>query len=575
MSTWRQALHRDSSLVMDKWVGDRLVGVDGTPLNIVGVGRTKLHLTGIPTPLDASMLAVEAILGLDFLERHKCAIGCEHRTIQFPKQGKLLMLSSSQEAGSKHSPTQIGLVLTQKLVLPALSESEIMASLLEKTVEDGRSWIVSREPSDRMGVLVAHALVCPANNAVPLRVLNPREEPVIVPKGTRIATLEALEREPQMMSSKYMQCQQQVTRVFHQVKRECSGSWCQRLEVKKLLEDMLKKDVIRPSNSPWLSPIILVQKKDGSTRFCIDYRKVNAVTRKDAYPMPRVDDTLDTHGGSKFFSTLDLANGYWQVDVEEKDTQKTAFNTPEGLYEFRVMPFGLCNATATFQRLMERVLGDMKWTDCLVYVHDIIVAEASRSQTPTSKMQVFSAAGCFLGHVVSPGGVSTDPSKTDVVAEWPIPTNKKEVQQFLSLANYYKRFIKNFASIAKPLQRLTEKNLNFFEWTDTCQDAFNHLRKCLVTAPIIAFPDFSKKFILDTDASDCGIGAVLAQVQDDGILRAVEINHKPHQDQLKSWSRESRRLMQFWETLLVKDGTLWRLPTTDGQQFQLVVPFIL
>ena len=158
---------------------DILVGVGGTPLNIVGVGRTKLHLTGIPTPLDASMLvveelAVEAILGLDFLERHKCAIGCEHRTIQFPKQGKLLTLSSSQEAGSKHSPTQIGLVLTQKLVLPALSESETMASLLEKTVEDGKSWIVSREPSDRMGVLVAHALVCPANNAVPLRVLNPR-----------------------------------------------------------------------------------------------------------------------------------------------------------------------------------------------------------------------------------------------------------------------------------------------------------------------------------------------------------------------------------------------------------------
>eukprot|EP00731_Ephydatia_muelleri_P039257 Em1280g1a len=152
-------------------------------LNIVGVGRSKLHLTGIPTPLDASMLvveelAVEAILGLDFLERHKCAIG-------FPMQ----------EAGPKHSPTQIGLVLTQKLVLPALSESEIMASL-EKTVEDGRSWIVYREPSDRMGVLVAHALVCPANNAVPLRVLSPREEPVIVPKGTRIATLEALDREP-------------------------------------------------------------------------------------------------------------------------------------------------------------------------------------------------------------------------------------------------------------------------------------------------------------------------------------------------------------------------------------------
>ena len=195
--------------------------------------------------------------------------------------------------------------------------------------------------------------------------------------------------------------------------------------------------------------------------------------------MPRVDDTLHTLGGSKFFSTLDLANGYWQVEVEEKDTQKTAFNTPEGLYEFRVMPFGLCNAPATFQRLMERVLGDMKWTDCLVYVDDIIVVgktfpdhlhhlgnvlsrlrQAGLKLQP-AKCKFCSAAGMFLGHIVSPGGVSPDPSKTDVVAEWSIPTNKKEVQQFLGLANYYRRLIKNFASIAKPLQRLTEKNLNF------------------------------------------------------------------------------------------------------------------
>eukprot|EP00731_Ephydatia_muelleri_P016275 Em0009g699a len=454
-----------------------------------------------------------------------------------------------------------------------------------------------------------------------LRVLSPREEPVIVPKGTRIATLEALEREPP----------DDVIQV-HAV--SATGNKSLSSSEEGVLWEMVSKSLVVPYHSSteegWVNKIL--------------YRKVNAVTRKDAYPMPRVDDTL---GGSKFFSTLDLANGYWQVEVEEKDTQKTALNTPEGLYEFRVMPFGLCNAPATFQRLMERVLGDMKWTDCLVYVDDIIVVgktfpdhlhhlgnvlsrlrQAGLKLQP-AKCKFFQQQVCFLGHVLLPGGVSPDPSKTDVVAEWPIPTNKKEVQQFLGLANYYRRFIKNFASIAKPLQRLTEKNLNFFEWTDTCQDAFNHLRKCLVTAPILAFPDFSKKFILDTDASDCGIGAVLAQVQDDGseipcsqcgrkshstdefpleedqavcqvselpfqsytleqirqlqlsdpslgpVLRAVEINNKPHQDQLKSWSQESRRLMQFWETLLVKDGTLWRLPTTDGQQFQLVVPFIL
>ena len=136
---------------------------------------------------------------------------------------------------------------------------------------------------------------------------------------------------------------------------------------------MLSKGIIQPSSSPWASPVVLVRKKDGSTRFCIDYRKVNAVTRKDAYPLPRVDDTLDTLAGAKWFTTLDLLSGYWQVEVEPSDKQKTAFCTPEGLYEFNVMPFGLCNAPATFQRLMDMVLAGIQWSSCLVYLDDIIV----------------------------------------------------------------------------------------------------------------------------------------------------------------------------------------------------------
>ena len=146
-----------------------------------------------------------------------------------------------------------------------------------------------------------------------------------------------------------------------------------REEVRKLLQDMLAKGAIQPSDSPWSSPIVLVTKKDGSTRFCVDYRKVNAVTRKDAYPLPHVDDTLDTLAGSKLFSTLDLATGYWQVEVADEDKEKTAFSTPEGLYQFEVMPFGLCNAPATFQRLMDKVLSGLKWYSCLVYIDDIVV----------------------------------------------------------------------------------------------------------------------------------------------------------------------------------------------------------
>ena len=136
---------------------------------------------------------------------------------------------------------------------------------------------------------------------------------------------------------------------------------------------MKKKKVISPSKSPWASPIVLVQKKDGSTRFCVDYRKVNEVTRKDAYPIPRIDENLNTLAGATFYSMLDLRNGYWEVEVDPDDQEKMAFCTPEGLFEFNVMPFGLCNTPATFQRLMDSVLAGLHWRDCLVYIDDIVV----------------------------------------------------------------------------------------------------------------------------------------------------------------------------------------------------------
>ena len=275
--------------------------------------------------------------------------------------------------------------------------------------------------------------------------------------------------------------------------------------------------------------------KDGSVRFCVDYRKVNSVTRKDAYPLPRVDDTLDTLAGSRLFTTLDLATGYWQVEVAEEDQPKTAFTTPEGLFQFRVMPFGLCNAPATFQRLMDRVLDGLKWSSCLVYLDDIIIVGTSfseRLRNLAGVLQRFREAGLklklskckwcqksitFLGHIVSEEGIASDPSKTAVVAGWPPPQSKREMQQFLGVANYDRKFIKNLAAIAKPLHLHTEKNTDF-KWTAECmyQHAFDALRACLISPPVLSYPDYSQQFVLDTDASDIGIGAVLSQVDATG-----------------------------------------------------------
>lgn len=299
------------------------------------------------------------------------------------------------------------------------------------------------------------------------------------------------------------------------------------LEVKKMLD----LGVIEPSNSPWASPVVLVRKKDGSLRYCIDYRRLNTVTQKDSYPLPRIDDSLDSLGRAKYFSTLDLASGYWQIGLSEDAKQKSAFCTTGGLYQFKVMPFGLTNAPATFQRLMERVLGGLQWQICLVYIDDIIIFSRTFEQHLESLDQVFERlewAGLklkpkkchlfrkkvkYLGHEVSAEGIATDPEKTKAVREWPVPKTVAEVRSFLGLCSYYRRFVEEFATTAKPLTKLTEKSVPFV-WKEAEQAAFDKLKHLLCTAPVLAFPDRDATFVLDTDASDVGIGAVLSQLVD-------------------------------------------------------------
>ncbi|UYV84336.1 K02A2.6-like [Cordylochernes scorpioides] len=309
-------------------------------------------------------------------------------------------------------------------------------------------------------------------------------------------------------------------------------------EVTGLLRKMKRDGIIEESNGPWSSPVVLVTKKDGTTRFCVDYRRLNDITKKDSYPLPRIDDTLTTLAGSSWFSTLDLKSGYWQVGMHPEDKEKTAFSTGSGLYQFTVVPFGLCNAPATFERLIELVLKGLTWKTCLVYLDDIMVMgrtfeehlrnlqevfdrfRANNLALNPKKCQLFQKSVKFLGHIVSTEGIRTSDDKIFAIKNWPEPRDKHELRSFLGLCTYYRRFVEGYADIAAPLHRLTEARASF-HWNEECEKAFRALKRSLCSSPILAYPQPGTNFILDTDASNLGIGAVLSQVQD-GDERVIE-----------------------------------------------------
>jgi len=298
----------------------------------------------------------------------------------------------------------------------------------------------------------------------------------------------------------------------------------------KEMDKMLEKGIITPSDSPWASPVVLIKKNSGELRFCVDYRKVNEQTKKDAYPLPRIDETLEAVSGSEYFCVMDLASGFWQVEVSEEDKQKTAFCTRRGLFEFNVMSFGLCNAPSTFARLMSNVLKGMTMSEVLVYIDDLLVHGKSFSATMASLREVFTrlrtsglklkASKCqffkqsvkYLGHVITKEGISCDPAKVEAIRDWSIPKSVKEVRAVLGTASYYRKFIQNFASLASPLNALLHKGVKF-QWSNQCQQAFELIKFHLTTAPILAFPTDEGEYILDTDACDHGVGAVLSQLQ--------------------------------------------------------------
>ena len=308
-----------------------------------------------------------------------------------------------------------------------------------------------------------------------------------------------------------------------------------RAETERLTNEMLQNGIIRESNSPWHSPVVLVKKPNGEYRFAIDYRELNKITEPISFPIPTLDEVFDTLADSnpQIFSLCDLRSGFHQVPLCPSTAEKASFITHQGIFTPNRLAFGLRNSPSCFQNLMSRCLKDLNWKIALVYIDDILIFSQNFDQHLDHLGQVFQnlrAANLrihpgkckfaarevkYLGHILSPKGIRVDPSKYSAIETYPVPKSVKNVRAFLGLAQFYRKYIKSFAQIALPLNKLLRKEVNF-EWTEECNQAFLTLKKALITAPVLAFAQFDKPFILAVDASDESIGFVLSQLDSEG-----------------------------------------------------------
>ncbi|EYB97728.1 hypothetical protein Y032_0138g2082 [Ancylostoma ceylanicum] len=317
-----------------------------------------------------------------------------------------------------------------------------------------------------------------------------------------------------------------------------------RPKLREMLEDLEKRAIIEKSKSPWAFPIVLVEKKDGSLRLCVDYRELNKRIVQDSYPLPTMDALLQSLSGKRFFSTLDLCSGYWQIPVAQKDKEKTAFTTPVGLFHFCVTPFGLSTSPPVFQRMMDTLLHGLIGEEIFCYIDDIIVCTETEERhvellkeictrmidanlrLKAQKCYIMQTEVSFLGHIIDEQGVHMDPEKVRAIEMYPTPKNVKELKTFLGMAAFYRKFCLGFSKISGCLYSLTSPKAKWL-WESQQQAAFENLKKMITTAPVLTQPDIekartgSRPFVIFTDASTYGIGAVLSQEDDDGLLHPV------------------------------------------------------
>ena len=582
----------------------------------------------------------DALLGLDFLHDHDALLNFGEgeawigdTCINFQRKSE----SGKQPNPPESSRIRRTLRTDKKVRIPA--RTEMAVSVICSRNAKGTYFVEASRISDDLGVTIGCCLSTPTKRRLIVRVANETNGTIVIAKGKPIAVAESIDvndgfdqvnserlREILAVSSdrnvpdspdfdigshlnpdeigrlksllaKFDDIMSKheldtgLTDVIeHDIVTEDAQpirqrpyrlSFSERQKVNQLVENFQNSGLIRESTSPWACPIVLVKKKDGTLRFCCDWRKLNSVTKKDAMPLPLINDMIDRLSDKRFFSKIDFTSGFYQVPLKSSAMEKTAFVTPDGHYEWTVMGMGLTNAPATFQRLMYKVLGGLMWKHSMAYMDDLIVFSPNFDEHLRNLAEVFECirkAGLkmkppkcsfakrevqYLGHIIAADGVRCDPAITAKVGEFRIPQNRTEVRSFLGLTGYYRRFIPKYAFISKPLHDLTKETVTF-KWEEEHNQAFELLRLKLTSPPVLAFPDFARDFTVSTDASGVGVGCVLKQLDENGRERVVAYGSRVLRPEEQRYSATER------EFLALRYATQVFRPYLYGRKFTVM-----
>jgi hypothetical protein len=486
----------------------------------IQMGSYQDHLDFVEVPLKGC----DAILGMTWLCTYNPQINWEQGTLLFDHNGqshKLQRQAKSFSSSSPHSPAS-PVLLSSIRQIKKLARKNQIESIILASIDSTNSSISTSTTFNSHAQTVLHEFA---------DVFPPQLPSQLPPQRDIDHRIDLTQSSPPTLRPVYRMSPAELD------------------ELKKQLDDLLAAGFIQPSKSPFGAPILFVKKKDGSIRMCMDYRDLNRITVKNRYPLPRVDELFDRLKGARHFSKIDLRSGYHQVRIHPDDVHKTAFRSRYGHYEFLVLPFGLTNAPATFMHLMQSIFGPHLDSFVIVFLDDILIYSKTIAEhtqhvrqvlqilrenklyAKLSKCEFFKQSISFLGHVVGEHGISMEEDKVEAIKKWPIPSNITAVRAFLGLAGYYRRFVKDFSSIALPLTNLLRTEVKF-QWTEQQQHSFTQLKQAITSAPVLIIPDDTLPYIVSTDASGFAVGAALSQDQGNGPQPIAFLSHKMNEHEI-------------------------------------------